>query len=639
MPSVNAPNRGCLNTSIRLFRKKSALDTSRRILKKSVINRSLLNATSLRNNNASLAKRVAELQIELNLERAATQEAKMEACNLRLQLCRAQSIISARTRMNGTVLSMREFTNTMLEAGMDLVRCINELATNLDTDLSESRPNLFTETTMNISTLLNLDQTSRQFPRTTPTSVAEVEIPQSLAVSEVSTTVGSTITTTSASACLPKPACYNAGGLSPVLNESSEITSPLAEVSRSPVFVSPTGLNLPPSAISHPDNVSVDQSLISDPITRRKVSAQKLEAVKVKSSVPLISPIQLPPKIVSSRQPPLSGHEAVLPSQPQSSDFPPPAPYPTSALSPSPASLPPQKSKTPETIVPTTRARYQRQAKLKSKPIIDEPSSIFLSPSYQCKTVTRRKRRRLIRHSDSESDGENEQKKEESPRLEAPPETRSVEVHIDRPGQVVFRADLKHPDLSHQGHGKMKKPPARSKPKVSAPKEQVTAQKNAPSTPAAEKKPKNVFDLSINQTANISVLPPTLDELRQSERAKKQQEPVHQVRSPANKYQQPIPLAELQPLCINTRRTPAQRGKMGPTGSENVNPTPPRTKPSTLKPPTTRKKAVPPTVKRSTAATSRSRRTHLDEPDEVGVSTTGRRTRTHKRAVLSPQDT
>ncbi|KAF8571655.1 hypothetical protein P879_03681 [Paragonimus westermani] len=177
------------------------------------------------------------------------------------------------------------------------------------------------------------------------------------------------------------------------------------------------------------------------------------------------------------------------------------------------------------TAAPTQRIRPLREARLKSKPIIDESACSFVSPPPRPKPArTKPKRRRLVHEVDTDDEDEAKGRCENravksSVRLNKQPTepiTRTVEVHIDRPGQVAFRAETKFTLPDHAGNEK-----ARSKKKQSTTK--VKPERSTAATVSKEpSKPKSVFDLSVNQTVNMSVLPPTLSDLRQIQMAKKQ---------------------------------------------------------------------------------------------------------------------
>ncbi|KAF6769483.1 hypothetical protein AHF37_12630 [Paragonimus kellicotti] len=177
--------------------------------------------------------------------------------------------------------------------------------------------------------------------------------------------------------------------------------------------------------------------------------------------------------------------------------------------------------KTSPIAAQTQRMRPLREARLKSKPIIDDSACSFISPPPRPKPArTKPKRRRLVQEVDTDDEDEAKDHCEnQAVRLSkqsAEPITRTVEVHIDRPGQVAFRAETKHTLPDRVGKEK-----ARSKKKQ--PKIKVKPEESTLATVSKEpSKPKNVFDLSVNQTVNMSVLPPTLSDLRQIQMAKKQ---------------------------------------------------------------------------------------------------------------------
>lgn len=63
------------------------------------VNQSFTSATSLRANNASLAKKLAELQVELNNQKTATQQANIELLNCRMEVVRLQAYKEAKERI------------------------------------------------------------------------------------------------------------------------------------------------------------------------------------------------------------------------------------------------------------------------------------------------------------------------------------------------------------------------------------------------------------------------------------------------------------------------------------------------------------------------------------------------------------
>ncbi|KAA0190068.1 hypothetical protein FBUS_02419, partial [Fasciolopsis buskii] len=182
----------------------------------------------------------------------------------------------------------------------------------------------------------------------------------------------------------------------------------------------------------------------------------------------------------------------------------------------------------------------KRQAQLNAKPIVDLSLSHLLDISSErlpCKPRTKR-RRRLIRTDDDDEEEEEEeegvidnkhaksvkhttkvklgpkpsnisnkahgiqehQRPQQLVEGQSPSAARVVEVLLPKPGRVAYRVDSKHripANSCHLSHSSK-------------------AERDGEFT-----RPKNVFDLSANQTVNMSVLPPTLNDLRQREQAKR----------------------------------------------------------------------------------------------------------------------
>ncbi|KAF8566622.1 hypothetical protein P879_10561, partial [Paragonimus westermani] len=135
-----------------------------------IVNRSVLRTASLKSNNASLAKRVAELQIELNSQRAATHEANVEACKLRLKLAQLHAYVESRSKLKENLLNLSELIVSMFEAGKSAFRCVNEATTLLDGGTSEQSvcfgSNLFSDTAAELSNFLSLELPRAEGKRT-----------------------------------------------------------------------------------------------------------------------------------------------------------------------------------------------------------------------------------------------------------------------------------------------------------------------------------------------------------------------------------------------------------------------------------------------------------------------------------------
>ncbi|THD28315.1 hypothetical protein D915_000859 [Fasciola hepatica] len=218
------------------------------------------------------------------------------------------------------------------------------------------------------------------------------------------------------------------------------------------------------------------------------------------------------------------------------------------------------------------RIQPRRQAQLNAKPIIDlSTSHIFdLSVDHSARKPRTKRRRRLIHADDDDEDDVTEDdhtdsakkttrvKRTQKPtkkttvktggaqqRLQqqtdgrSPPVARVVEVLFAKPGRVAFRADAKHQQ----------------------PTTLTSGQRNDPSKTARDGefvRPKSVFDLSANQTINMSILPPTLDELRQREQAKKetQQSNDTENRKPSASISSPHVTVVLSPLKSTNGKDP-----------------------------------------------------------------------------------
>ncbi|KER19112.1 hypothetical protein T265_15657 [Opisthorchis viverrini] len=519
-----APRDRCqaLNNSIRLFRKKSAFSTSRRILQKS-INRSIC-AASLKSNNASLAKRVAELQMEVNAERTAKFAAQMEACNLRVELVRLRAHLEALDKIKENQLKLREVIVSMFDAGMAVMRSLGEAPPLPPDGIGISDQTAWGTSNVLADTIVDqfaVDRVVDPVQRDAPlikehqpsvhlTSVGST-LPADCGVPFIEALPRATVT-------VRNPAPPVLGDSTHIPNESSDLHPALplrASPSPAPCVRVKAGLNSPPHA--------QEKEYLPSPI---------LPAVTVQRKTVLAA--SAAPISVGSRSPSVDTR--------------------TSSVNPQ----------------VTARAHLQRQARTKSKPIIDEPSWAFMTP--EKKPAARSRRRRAVHTKESDEDPPSSPKQRvqahqtEDFKVPAPPVTRTVEVHINRPGQVVFRADSKNSNPT--GHPFTGKPPTGVKTSKSRSKKKALESLPVPSEQPI--KPKSVFDLSVNQTVNTSVLPATLDELRKKELSKKQavvHPLVHIQRSPA----------VLKTLSLNTAHVePKVRKEIDlattPAGAENLNP-------------------------------------------------------------------
>ncbi|KAG5440944.1 hypothetical protein CSKR_202043 [Clonorchis sinensis] len=542
-----APRDNCqaLNTSIRLFRKKSAFNTSRRILQKS-INRSIC-AASLKSNNASLAKRVAELQMEVNAERTAKFAAQMEACNLRVELARLRAHLEALDKIKENQLKLREVIVSMFDAGMAVMRSLGEAPALPSDGIGISDQTAWGTSNVLADTIVDQFAVDRVVDPVQPDAPLVKEQQPSSQLPDNLNSVGSTLPADCGVPFIeriPRATVTVRNPAPPVLGDSTHIPSESSDLH--------PALPLPPSPspapcvrptpvlvqLSSPQNTSVhpeksEAGLNSPPCAREKEYLPS----------PILPAVTLQQKTVLAA-----------------------AAVPISVGSPSP-SVDTRTSSVNAQV--TSRAHLQRRARTKSKPIIDEPSWAFMTP--EKKPAARTKRRRAVHTEESDEDPCSPKQKARARQTQdfkvpAPPVTRTVEVHINRPGQVVFRADLKNNNPT--GHPFTGKQPAGVKASKSRSKKKAVEAFPVPSEQPA--KPKSVFDLSVNQTVNTSVLPATLDELRKKELSKKQavvHPLVHIQRSPA----------VLKALSLNTSHVePKVRKEIDlattPAGAENLDP-------------------------------------------------------------------
>ncbi|VDP77665.1 unnamed protein product [Schistosoma mattheei] len=213
--------------------------------------------------------------------------------------------------------------------------------------------------------------------------------------------------------------------------------------------------------------------------------------------------------------------------------------------------------------IQSARPHLVRQARLNSKPIID--TSSFME-SFIVKTTTKEKKKksgkhRLIRVRDSDDEDENDinikcDKLKNNIGVVGGDEDgsdRVIETCFRRPGELVFRVDSKNVNPSST-IGVSDKQTTRSKSKLSTTTiNQQSRSKSKPHTTTTacidrtnnnktnkdvnsnefkklskvvgtEIKTVNIFDLSMNRTADLSVLPPTLNDLRIKHKEQRQQQ-------------------------------------------------------------------------------------------------------------------
>ncbi|CAH8638858.1 unnamed protein product [Schistosoma rodhaini] len=217
--------------------------------------------------------------------------------------------------------------------------------------------------------------------------------------------------------------------------------------------------------------------------------------------------------------------------------------------------------------IQSARPHLVRQARLNSKPIID--TSSFME-SFVVKTTTTKEKKkktgkhRLIRVRDSDDESEDDDVNNKGDKLknnigvvggDGDGGGRVIETCFRRPGEFVFRVDSKNVNpsstngvsdhnIDRQATRSKSKPStttinqqSRSKSKPHTTTSNINSNNNDKTDKelningfkklskvvGAEVKTVNIFDLSMNRTADLSVLPPTLNDLRIKHKEQRQQ--------------------------------------------------------------------------------------------------------------------
>ncbi|CAH8630538.1 unnamed protein product [Heterobilharzia americana] len=555
----------------------------------SEMNQSKSSASSLRNNNASLAKKVSELQIELSSQRAAAHQANIELLKYRMELNRLHVYEQTREKVKGFILSLYESLCSHIEMGMSITNSVKESLSLLDaTDSSDGQisqqvPSVLGDTTVDVDLLSRKDFTKRLH------LVTDREVCQE---------------NTNLSALQSSSYTLAANPLnevkSPVHDEISKnyyTERPNSQDERV-VEISPIAESPSPECSFHKDSIlascQVGEQVLPEVLAKNPTANNELVTRKTVNTIstdlhrdiPVFSPIQSFRRLTSSP------HIFVSKSPLANLDI---GSHASAAATVTPTTT------TPTTPTTTTgngkrdennidsdhesrsnrRPHLIRQVRLNAKPIID--TSSFMEPVVKKKKKKKTvKRRRLIRTDESDDDddgcgggggGENE-----------PGETRRViETCFRRPGQYVFRVDSKKTNNFGSTHdnpsvgvdrGEMGRigdgGGTRSKSKLAScitrsksnTKHHTNSDDNAnqviiesggmklPTVGSA-----SVFDLSMNQTANLSVLPPTLNDLRlkqkEQQRGRQQQQQAEEEEEPVRKFG-----VEVEKVDIDmTRRT------------------------------------------------------------------------------------
>ncbi|CAH8633615.1 unnamed protein product [Schistosoma haematobium] len=569
-----------LNDSVRIMRNRGLLNTSRRLLQKSV-NQSFTSATSLRANNASLAKKLAELQVELNNQKMATQQANIELLNCRMEVVRLQAYKEAKERIKACILNVHELLCSQIEMGMSMMNYVKDSISVLDKNdslelLSNPTSSLLGETVVDPNafdsvcrkeftkpaqqiTEQNVRQLSIVYPevQSPSSSTSLITGPVKMAFSPNDHSIAKNISTnhinnnrfnvqpiplietlntdvkSSQSICQEpvEPSCEE------VLPEI--LTSPITCISENNI----ASKRCPPIVDTNVNNVDLDNDNDIDN-TYKNISPVHFSVQSLPQSCVSVNN---KPSVIDSK----NIDQLVVPNLVNSCN-----------------------SKNNECVVnpvdhheiQSARPHLVRQARLNSKPIID--TSSFME-SFIVKTTTKEKKKksgkhRLIRVRDSDDEGENDinikgDKLKNNIGVVGGDEDgsgRVIETCFRRPGELVFRVDSKNVNPSST-IGVSDKQTTRSKSKLPATTiNQQSRSKSKPQTTTtttttayinsinSKKTNKdvnsnefkklskvvgteiktNIFDLSMNRTADLSVLPPTLNDLRIKHKEQRQQQ-------------------------------------------------------------------------------------------------------------------
>ncbi|CAH8619599.1 unnamed protein product [Schistosoma bovis] len=565
-----------LNDSVRIMRNRGLLNTSRRLLQKSV-NQSFTSATSLRANNASLAKKLAELQVELNNQKMATQQANIELLNCRMEVVRLQAYKEAKERIKACILNVHELLCSQIEMGMSMMNYVKDSISVLDKNdslelLSNPTSSLLGETVVDPNafdsvcrkeftkpaqqiTEQNVRQLSIVYPevQSPSSSTSLITGPVKMAFSPNDHSIAKNISTNHSNnnrfnvQPIPLIETLNTDVKSsqsirqePLKPSCEEVlpeilTSPITCISENNI----ASKRCPPIVDTNVNNVDLDNDdHIED--TYINISAVHFSVQSLPQSCVSVNN---KPSVIDSK----NIDQLVVPNLVNGCN-----------------------SKNNECVVnlvdhhemQSARPHLVRQARLNSKPIID--TSSFME-SFFVKTTTKEKKKksgkhRLIRVRDSDDEGESDinikgdkLKNNIVVGGDEDGSGRVIETCFRRPGELVFRVDSKNVNPSST-IGVSDKQTTRSKSKL--PTTTINQQSRSKSKPqtttttacikstnskktnkdvnsnefkklskvvGTEIKTVNIFDLSMNRTADLSVLPPTLNDLRIKHKEQQQQ--------------------------------------------------------------------------------------------------------------------
>ncbi|CAH8866259.1 unnamed protein product [Trichobilharzia szidati] len=411
-----------LNSSIRLMHRRGLLNTSRRLVQKSV-NQSINSGASLRNNNVSLAKKVSELQIELNTQKMAAQQANIDLVKCRVELMRLHSYKEARERIKNAFLSIHESLCSQMEMGISVISLVKETMCLLDSNESSNQvtkcPSILGDTTVDFDATLSICRgltrrahvTRRDFRHREFNNIPVMEnSPHALTnnpIEEIqclgthgNNTNEDRYTNDQQLNPLPPGETSNVGPSSQPFEENLSVPSfPAAEEEEE----LPEILATPRTCVSQNKDDAERETL-----TRKNVEVEINDNLDFNS--PIHSPVNSFRHLENSAQHHSTTESPVINLQAvcnQNSDVVPTSRTETVTMPP-PAGV---VNRNENNVVVhhddgSTRSHLVRQARLNSKPIID--TSSFLEPPVVKRKSKKVVKRRLIRSADSEDDDDND---------------------------------------------------------------------------------------------------------------------------------------------------------------------------------------------------------------------------------------
>ncbi|CAH8638827.1 unnamed protein product [Schistosoma rodhaini] len=545
------------------------------------VNQSFTSATSLRANNASLAKKLAELQVELNNQKLATQQANIELLNCRMEVARLQAYKETKERIKACILNVHELLCSQIEMGMSMMTYVKDSISVLDKNdsldlLSNPISSLLGETAVDPNALDSVCR--KEFTKSAQQITEENVCQLSIVCPEIQSPSSSIslVTGPVKMAFVPKDHSNanhiynNRLDVQPIplietlntdLKSSQSIreeplvvvssceevlpeilTSPITCISENNI----TSKQCLPTVVTYVNNVDLDNDDDDKDNTHKNISPIHFSVPSLQQSCISVNK--------SSVVDPKNIDQLVVSNLVNSSS-----------------------SKNKEYVVNTidhhdheiqsARPHLVRQARLNSKPIID--TSSFME-SFVVKTTTTKEKKkktgkhRLIRVRDSDDESEDDDVNNKGDKLknnigvvggDGDGGGRVIETCFRRPGEFVFRVDSKNVNpsstngvsdhnIDRQATRSKSKPStttinqqSRSKSKPHTTTSNINSNNNDKTDKelningfkklskvvGAEVKTVNIFDLSMNRTADLSVLPPTLNDLRIKHKEQRQQ--------------------------------------------------------------------------------------------------------------------